>query len=180
MSEISELIEINRNIEKQNEEIIRLLKKIAGEDEPLYEEAQGNEIPEYEPAQQIDTSLDIGEAFFMESADIFRVSLDDEMAVDNLTGKGTPQNSELAEKVARKSLENAASIDDSTVILIKESEANVPQSLNVCYDQNIKTIYIPLSSMTQLLGAPVQLTDLFDIQYYKSDEDLLEKLFKSG
>ena len=33
MSELSELIKINKNIEKQNEEIIRLLKKIAGEDE---------------------------------------------------------------------------------------------------------------------------------------------------
>ena len=33
MSDLSELIEINRNIEKQNEEIIRLLKKIAGEGE---------------------------------------------------------------------------------------------------------------------------------------------------
>lgn len=33
MSDLSELIKINRNIEKQNEEIIRLLKKIAGEKE---------------------------------------------------------------------------------------------------------------------------------------------------
>ena len=33
MSELSELIKINKNIEKQNEEIIRLLKKIAGEEE---------------------------------------------------------------------------------------------------------------------------------------------------
>ena len=32
MSELSELIEINRNIERQNDEIIRLLKKIAGEE----------------------------------------------------------------------------------------------------------------------------------------------------
>ena len=35
MSELSELIKINKNIEKQNEEIIRLLKKIAGEEEDL-------------------------------------------------------------------------------------------------------------------------------------------------
>ena len=33
MSDLSELIKINRNMEKQNEEIIRLLKKIAGEEE---------------------------------------------------------------------------------------------------------------------------------------------------
>ena len=33
MSDLSELIKINRNIERQNEEIIRLLKKIAGEEE---------------------------------------------------------------------------------------------------------------------------------------------------
>lgn len=31
MSDLSELIKINKNIEAQNEEIIRLLKKIAGE-----------------------------------------------------------------------------------------------------------------------------------------------------
>ena len=35
MSELSELIEINKNIERQNEEIIRLLKKIAGEQDEL-------------------------------------------------------------------------------------------------------------------------------------------------
>ena len=41
MSELSQLIEINRNIEKQNEEIIRLLKKIAGEEEkPLAREEE--------------------------------------------------------------------------------------------------------------------------------------------
>ena len=33
MSDLSELIEIAKNIENQNTEIIRLLKKIAGEDE---------------------------------------------------------------------------------------------------------------------------------------------------
>ena len=38
MSDLSELIKINKNIERQNEEIIRLLKKIAGEKEPEKEE----------------------------------------------------------------------------------------------------------------------------------------------
>ncbi len=33
MSDLSELIKINKNIEAQNEEIIRLLKKIAGEED---------------------------------------------------------------------------------------------------------------------------------------------------
>ena len=33
MSDLSELIKISKNIEAQNEEIIRLLKKIVGEDE---------------------------------------------------------------------------------------------------------------------------------------------------
>ena len=37
MSELSELIEINRNIEKQNEEIIRLLKIIAKEEDETEE-----------------------------------------------------------------------------------------------------------------------------------------------
>ena len=32
-SDLSRLIEINKNIEKQNDEIIRLLKKIAGEED---------------------------------------------------------------------------------------------------------------------------------------------------
>ena len=47
MSELSELIEINRNIEKQNEEIIRLLKIIAKEEDET-EEIIEEEIEEEE------------------------------------------------------------------------------------------------------------------------------------
>ena len=41
MSELSELIKINKNIEKQNEEIIRLLKIIAGEKDDKPESSTG-------------------------------------------------------------------------------------------------------------------------------------------
>ena len=57
MSELSELIEINRNIEKQNEEIIRLLKIIAKEEDEKTEK------------DSVDLTPDFGELFLSNKND---------------------------------------------------------------------------------------------------------------
>ena len=44
MSDLSELIKIGKNIEAQNEEIIRLLKKIAGEEEKTSNNIVNNQL----------------------------------------------------------------------------------------------------------------------------------------
>lgn len=58
MSELSELIEINRNIEKQNEEIIRLLKIIAKKED---------DGPKKD--SDVDLNLDFGELFLSNKED---------------------------------------------------------------------------------------------------------------
>ena len=52
MSELSELIKINKNIEKQNNEIIRLLKKIAGEEDKIEKTATSLESLQKEFASE--------------------------------------------------------------------------------------------------------------------------------
>ena len=49
MSDLSELIKIAKNIENQNTEIIRLLKKIAGEDEEDERLRKYKELLSYAP-----------------------------------------------------------------------------------------------------------------------------------
>ncbi|WP_297828531.1 hypothetical protein, partial [uncultured Methanobrevibacter sp.] len=114
MSDLSELIEIAKNIEKQNDEIIRLLKKIAGETAENDKSAEyksllnnsidfgelnfkndkvtpaEEEVMEVENRYQIGTllenDLDIGEVYFIEDENIFKLSIkNNERTIDNLT-----------------------------------------------------------------------------------------------
>ena len=83
MSELSELIKINKNIEKQNEEIIRLLKKIAGEEEdfiPYVNLAEIQKEVEEElygdlPDDLLKTKPAVGEVYFIENRNIFKLSI---------------------------------------------------------------------------------------------------------
>ena len=194
MSGIAELIKINKNIEKQNEEIIRLLKKIAGEEEntetseddeklkqyekllaftpdlgELYIEdnsASKKEKVEKEPVENrfrigslLDTTIDVGEVYFIEALDIFNLF-------------------DLEELIANESIKNNVSLDDGTVILSSQHCEKLPEILKICVEQGASKVYMPLSASAQLVSAPPFLMDLIQFDFYKNEENLLEKLFE--
>ncbi|WP_405286927.1 hypothetical protein [Methanobrevibacter sp.] len=206
MSELSQLIEINRNIEKQNEEIIRLLKKIAGEEEKTRQE----EIPsldeiskiilkdvkttyDAEPVREepavslperdsedflLGNAHDVGEVCFIEEDDIFKLTVkNNETSVNNLTGDADSIDFNLQEMIANESIKNNQSLEDATVILNKSQSLKLHETLKVCYDEGAKHVYIPMSSVTQLIGAPDALLQALGLKYYRNDDELLEMLF---
>ena len=202
MSDLSELIQINRNIERQNEEIIRLLKKIAGEDEPsmgddfdvfsamVKKSVEGigqtpppqpkPEIPKSPDANDIlNTRIDVGEVYYVEDCEIYRLSVkNNETSIDNLTGSSQSSDFYLQEIIANESIKNNQSLSDATVILTKSQAAVLPQVLKICYDEGAKKVYMPWSLIPQLVGAPDVIVELLNLTFYKSDEELLEMLFE--
>lgn len=207
MSDLSELIEIAKNIENQNSEIIRLLKKIAGEDDKKDDrqirfksaidygelfittdnskEKKVEEKPKVvENTLQIGTllenSIDVGEVYFVEGESIFKLSINNnEVTVDNLMGDGEPNDFTLQEMIAKESIENNIPLEDNTVILSSEQSQNLPETLRICVEQGAEKVYMPLFSSSQLLGAPQKLMDILNFVFYKNDADLIEKLFEA-
>ena len=201
MSELSELIEIAKNIESQNDEIIRLLRKIADEKEtedpvknkPIIDfgelylsddspsDAEKEEIEienRWRIGSLLDNAIDVGEVYFIEGDDIFRLTIENnETSIDNLTGDGEPNAFALQEMVANESINNNSSLDDGTVILSSEQSQNLPETLKICVEQGAQKLYIPLFSSAQLVGAPEFLMRLVKLDFYKNDDHLIEKLF---
>lgn len=201
MSELSELIEITRNIEKQNEEIIRLLRKIAGEkpaeaDSSLDGFSQmimksveniGQEpprkpkytIPKSEDSQDLlDNEVSIGEVYFVEGTEVFKLTVqNNETSIDNLTGSSESSDSALPEIIANESIKNNQSLSDSTAILTKSQAQNLPETLKVCYDEGAKKVYMPWSLIPQLVGAPDIIVELLNLTFYKTDDELIEIIF---
>ncbi|MBE6507830.1 MAG: hypothetical protein E7Z77_00295 [Methanobrevibacter sp.] len=208
MSDLSELIEITKNIEKQNTEIIRLLKKIAGEEEKSSKEIQYKSVIDYTPdfgdlftsskksdekteeepekventlqiGTLLENSIDVGEVYFVDGQDIFKLSIENnETRIDNLTGDGEPDNFSLQEMVAKQSIENNIDLEDNSVILSTEQSQNLPETLRICVEQGACKIFMPLFASSQLLGAPQILMNILKFDFYKSEEQLIEKLFK--
>ena len=208
MSDLSELIEIAKNIEKQNSEIIRLLKKIAKEDEDdalskykslieytpdfgeLYidsdknsEEDESEDDEEIENTFQIgdllETSIEVGEVYFIEGQDIFKLTVkNNETSVNNLTGDVDSIDFNLQEMIANESIKNNQSLEDATVILNKSQSLKLHETLKVCYDEGAEHVYIPMSSVTQLIGAPDALLQALGLKYYRNDDELVEMLFR--
>ena len=198
MSELTELIEIAKNIEKQNDEIIRLLRKIADEKEsenkPIIDLGElylsedkapkvERERPEIENRWRIgsllDTTIDVGEVYFIEGGDIFKLSIENnETSLDNLTGDGEPSAFNLQELIAIESINNNASLQDGTVILSMEQSQNLPETLKICVEQGAQKVYMPLFASAQLVGAPQSIMELVKLDFYKNNENLIEKLFK--
>ena len=132
MSDLSELIQIAKNIEKQNEEIIRLLKKVAGEEEkpsaeeeipsldeisriilkdidrvyepkPVEEEVTFNLPPRVSENFLLENSHDVGEVYFIEEDDIFKLTIkNNETSIDNLTGDDESTSFALQEIIANE------------------------------------------------------------------------------
>ncbi len=203
MSELSQLIQINKNIEKQNEEIIRLLKIIASEKQEESEEVSDKPVldlgelyleddatfevdkkeEEIENTWRIgsllDNSIGVGEVYFIEGEDIFKLSVkNNETTIDNLTGEGQPNMFNLEELLANESIKNNKSLEDGTVILSMEHSQNLPETLKICVEQGAKKVYMHLFASSQLVGAPQSLMELIKFDFYKNNEHLVEKLFK--
>ena len=188
MSELSELIRINKNIEKQNREIIRLLKIIAGE--ATFVDKSGYVYPEFEEENTeiaekadgfkslLDNEICVGEVYFVDD-DIYRFSVENnEGRLDNLIGSDDTSYYDLVELISNESIERNQSLDDSTVILTPSSKGNLPETLKLCYEQDAKNVYIPFDQAMELLGAPDTLQKLLKLNFYKSEDDLIEKLFE--
>ena len=210
MSDLSELIKIAKNIENQNTEIIRLLKKITGEDEEDERLRKSKELLSYAPdhgelytsddaiekikakevkreeventfkiGSALNNSHEPGEVYFLEGTDIFKLSVENnETVVDNLTGDAEASDFELQELIANESIKNDVSLDDGTVILNSQQSQNLPETLKICVEQDAKKVFMPIFSSTQLVGAPNNLMTILKLDFYKSENQLLEKLFK--
>ena len=189
MSELSQLIQINKNIEKQNEEIIRLLKKIANEaeDEEIKESAEEelneeyldeNTLFRYGVGKSIEGKMGVGEVYFIEDKNMFKLSVDENnITIDNLTGSAKPNSFALEKLIANESMKNNVSLEDGTVIISLDNSNNLAESLKICVEQSAKKVFIPVSASTQLIGAPQQIMQLIKLDVYKNEENLIEKLF---
>ena len=189
MSELSQLIQINKNIEKQNEEIIRLLKKIANEaeDEEIKESAEEelneeyldeNTLFRYGVDKSIEGEMAAGEVYFIEDKNMFKLSVDENnITIDNLTGSAKPNSFALEKLIANESMKNNVSLEDGTVIISLDNSNNLAESLKICVEQSAKKVFIPVSASTQLIGAPQQIMQLVKLDVYKNEENLIEKLF---
>lgn len=189
MSELSQLIQINKNIEKQNEEIIRLLKIIANEaeDEEIEESAEEelneeyldeNTLFRYGVNKSIEGEMAAGEVYFIEDKNMFKLSVDENnITIDNLTGSAKPNSFALEKLIANESMKNNVSLEEGTVIISLDNSNNLAESLKICVEQSAKKVFIPVSASTQLIGAPQQIMQLVKLDVYKNEENLIEKLF---
>ena len=191
MSELSQLIQINKNIEKQNEEIIRLLKIIANEaeDEEIKESAEEelneeyldeNTLFRYGVDKSIEGEMAAGEVYFIEDKNMFKLSVDENnITIDNLTGSAKPNSFALEKLIANESMKNNVSLEEGTVIISLDNSNNLAESLKICVEQSAKKVFIPVSASTQLIGAPQQIMQLVKLDVYKNEENLIEKLFNN-
>ena len=205
MSDLSELIRIGKNIEAQNEEIIRLLKKISGEEEKTLNivENQLKPFPENpfdfstlgyddlddEEEEIVDVfevetphfedSLDIGEVYFMEDFNPFKITIkNNELIIDNFDGSQEARDYYLAELVANELVKNNKVFDESTVILPESVIGNLPLTLEKCMGEGAKKVYGPWKSMIELLNAPPYLQTKLQLDFYKTEDHLIERVFK--
>ena len=205
MSDLSELIRIGKNIEAQNEEIIRLLKKISGEEEKTLNivENQLKPFPEnpfdfstlgYDDLDDkedeivdvfeletphFEDSLDIGEVYFMEDFNPFKITIkNNELIIDNFDGSHEASDYYLAELVANELVKNNKVFDESTVILPESVIGNLPLTLEKCIGEGAKKVYGPWKSMIELLNAPPYLQTKLQLDFYKTEDHLIERVFK--
>ena len=187
MSELSELIRINKNIENQNREIIRLLKIIAGEAD--FVDRSGYVFPDFPDEEEeicpdackftslLDVSCAVGEVYFIDG-DIYRLTIqNNEKVIDNLMGDEESDNFNIAYVVSDASIERNQNLEDATVILTDSSKGKLPQTLELCYSQDAKNVFIPWDQAMELLGAPDTLQRLLKLNFYRSEEDLIKRIF---
>lgn len=188
MSELSELIRINRSIENQNKEIIRLLKIIAGESD--FADRSGYVYPDFFDEEEeeeediskqfsslLDNEIAVGEVYFLDG-DIYRYSIqNNEIVIDNLMGGEETSNFAVPQRIAYESIKRNQSLDDSTVILTDSSKGNLPKTLELCHSQDAKKVFIPWDQMLELVGAPDTLQRVLKLNFYRNVDELIEKIF---
>lgn len=204
MSDLSELININKNIEKQNEEIIRLLKKIAGEkEEPKDPFALDKKMSSMFVKQMVSDLVDkglieddekvieeptsglpldmvhgVGEVVFIEGEDIFKLTVkNNETTVDNLTSSSQPNDFNLQELIANESIKNNQSLANSTVILNESQSKDLAETLRLCLENGAKNVHVPLSESKQLMWSLDAIRTKINIEFYKDDQYLINSLF---
>lgn len=188
MSELSELIKINKNIEKQNTEIIRLLKIIAGESD--FVDRSGYVFPDFDEEDDesedifdnfdslLENEIGVGELYFIDG-DIYRYSVkNNEGMLDNLMGGEVTTTFDMAQNISRESIKRNQSIDDNTVILTSSSKDNLPKTLQVCHEQGAEKVFIPWNQMMELLGAPERIQTILKLNFYRTEDELIKKLFE--
>ena len=126
-----------------------------------------------------DDSLDVGEVYFMEDFNPFKISIENnELIIDNFDGSHEARDYYLAEIVANELVKNNKCFDESTVILPESVMENLPLTLEKCIAEGAKKVYGPWKSMMELLNAPQYLQTKLQLDFYKTEEHLIERVFK--
>ena len=181
--DLSELINLNKRIVSQNNklinqnnEIIELLRIIAGSsdaDELPMESDEGDDFI-------LDADCGIGSVLFIEEENIFKLTVkNNETVVDNLTGDAPANDFALQQALANESVKRNLEIPRSTVILSKPQSQNLSQSLKICIENGCENIFVPITSMTQLVGAPDEIMTLIKLDFYRSEDELISKVLKN-
>jgi predicted ATP-dependent Lon-type protease len=97
--------------------------------------------------------------------------------IDNLMGGDETTNFNIAEIVSDESINRNQNLDDATVILTDSSKGKLPQTLELCYKQDAKNVFIPWDQAMELLGAPDTLQRVLKLNFYKNEDDLINRLF---
>ena len=180
MSELSELIKINKNIENQNKEIIRLLKIISGESQDTEDSdtshVEGTEEVEFKDL--LVEPLGVGEVYFLDENELFKLSAyENKIVINNLMTDKDCRDFYMAGIVGNASLDLKQALDTSVCILNNSSKGRLAQSLKILIDNGAKKAMIPWDQTMELLGAPQELQFLIKLDFYRTEEDLKAKLF---
>ena len=177
--DLSELLNLNKKLISQNYklinqnyEIIELLKIIAGESDETEEENVPANIT-------FDSKPQLGVVYFIEDESVFKLTIkNNETIIDNLNGSAKPNDFALQEMIANESIKRNIKIPNATVILSKSQSLDLPNSLKICIENGAENVFIPFSSLTQLIAAPDEIMTLIKLDFYKTEEELTEKVLK--
>ena len=97
--------------------------------------------------------------------------------LDNLMGGEVTTTFDMAQNISRESIKRNQSIDDNTVILTSSSKDNLPKTLQVCHEQGAEKVFIPWNQMMELLGAPEKIQTILKLNFYRTEDELIKKLF---
>lgn len=189
MSELSELLESNKKLEKQNEEILRLLRILIGEtqqsDEEIHEAEEETpqeieETPEAEISEEgiLKSDPAVGEVYFIDGGDIYMASVrGGDFSIENLTGNGRPSGFGVQKLIATHSVKQNMPLDSSTVILGETIGGKLSNILEICADEGASKVFIPSSLIGELIDVPSELQRNLQLEFYRTFDDLVEKIF---
>lgn len=98
-----------------------------------------------------------------------------EITLDNLTGSSMTTQFKVPLLAAIESLNNDKAIQSNACILDDESFLNLPDILRIAIENGAETVYLSMKNAVSVLQAPPMIMDY--LTFYKSNDDLFEKLF---